>query len=56
MASSPPVSILSINAAKPVSRRSRNATLDALPRLPNKKIGKKQLRAPDWAGIDRQVP
>jgi acyl-CoA synthetase (AMP-forming)/AMP-acid ligase II len=29
--------------------------LDELPRLPNKKIDKKQLRAADWAGRDRQV-
>jgi acyl-CoA synthetase (AMP-forming)/AMP-acid ligase II len=29
--------------------------IDALPRLPNKKIDKKQLRAADWAGRERQV-
>lgn len=29
--------------------------IDALPRLPNKKIDKKQLRAADWVGRDRQV-
>jgi len=29
--------------------------IDALPRLPNKKIDKKQLRAADWDGRDRQV-
>ncbi|MCX7314660.1 MAG: long-chain-fatty-acid--CoA ligase [Hyphomicrobiales bacterium] len=29
--------------------------VDALPRLPNKKIDKKQLRAPYWDGLTRQV-
>ena len=29
--------------------------IEALPRLPNKKIDKKQLRAADWAGRERQV-
>jgi acyl-CoA synthetase (AMP-forming)/AMP-acid ligase II len=29
--------------------------IDALPRLPNKKIDKKQLRVADWEGRDRQV-
>jgi acyl-CoA synthetase (AMP-forming)/AMP-acid ligase II len=29
--------------------------IDQLPRLPNKKIDKKQLRAPDWEGRARQV-
>ena len=29
--------------------------IEALPRLPNKKIDKKQLRVADWAGRDRQV-
>ncbi|MPZ57235.1 MAG: long-chain-fatty-acid--CoA ligase [Rhizobiales bacterium] len=29
--------------------------IEALPRLPNKKIDKKQLRAADWEGRDRQV-
>jgi acyl-CoA synthetase (AMP-forming)/AMP-acid ligase II len=29
--------------------------VDALPRLPNKKIDKKQLRAADWEGRERQV-
>jgi acyl-CoA synthetase (AMP-forming)/AMP-acid ligase II len=29
--------------------------IDALPRLPNKKIDKKQLRAADWEGYDRQI-
>jgi acyl-CoA synthetase (AMP-forming)/AMP-acid ligase II len=29
--------------------------IDALPRLPNKKIDKKQLRAADWEGRERQV-
>jgi acyl-CoA synthetase (AMP-forming)/AMP-acid ligase II len=29
--------------------------IEALPRLPNKKIDKKQLRAPFWQGRDRQV-
>jgi acyl-CoA synthetase (AMP-forming)/AMP-acid ligase II len=29
--------------------------IDALPRLPNKKIDKKELRAADWKGYTRQV-
>ena len=29
--------------------------IDELPRLPNKKIDKKQLRAADWGGRERQV-
>lgn len=29
--------------------------IDALPRLPHKKIDKKQLRAADWTGRERQV-